>query len=138
MLLQSSEQIEAFLRQQVALLDSVAKQGIRLDLAVDEINVAVGRDGTLYKVNAGRKRTMAAKLLGVGVIPVRVTQVHPIWIASHSAPETLPKSQALIRALDALRDIHGQPPVGPGDPTPDRKEDKMFPADQAKSVSSDP
>lgn len=113
LLLESSDQIEAFLKQQIALLDSIAKQGIRSELAVDEINVAVGRDGTLYKVNAGRKRTMAAKLLGLNVIPVRVTHVHPLWLARHTTEGQPLKSHMFVRALDAARELHSCCSVSP-------------------------
>ena len=106
LLLVSAEQIEAFLGEQVALLDSIAERGIRPELAVDEMNVAVGRNGTLYKVNAGRKRTMAAKLLGLRAIPVRITQVHPDWLARFPSSPRLPRSHAIVKALDAVKNLH--------------------------------
>ena len=113
LLLVSEEQIEAFLRDQVNLLDSIAEQGVRSDLAVDEINVAVGRNGNIYKVNAGRKRTMAAKLLGLESIPVRVTQVHPEWIIQLSAPGKRPRLREIIESLEAVRDLYRASPQNP-------------------------
>lgn len=106
LLLVSAEQIEAFLSEQVALLDSIAERGIRPELAVDEMNIAVGRNGTLYKVNAGRKRTMAAKLLRLRAIPVRITQVHPDWLARFPSSPRLPRSHAILKALDAVKNLH--------------------------------
>lgn len=106
LLLDSPERIEAFLEQQVLLLDSIAEQGLRLDLAPDEINVAVGRNGDLYKVNAGRKRTMAAKLLGIAAMPVRITQMHPLWLERFHGPDSERQARALVRALAAVRDRH--------------------------------
>lgn len=103
----TATQIEAFLRQQTRLLDSIAELGMQPDLAVDEMNVAVGRHGALYKVNGGRKRTMASRLLGLNAIPVRITQMHPDWIARFRQPTKGSTRRGLILALQAVKAMHG-------------------------------
>jgi|GEM_PF-6483653 len=100
--LDTPEQIMDFLEAQLNLFASLEAHGICPELAPDEINVAIGRDGEIIKANGGRKRTIAAQLLGMEQIPVRVAYVHRDWVRQFLKPGDT-TAQALKAALKSLQ-----------------------------------
>lgn len=115
--LDSETRILDFLRTQLALLVSLHRDGFIVGLAPDELYVAVGREGQLYKANAGRKRFTAARILGMPALPVRVAYVHPDWLRRYWRPG-LNRNQALRAALRALQVRYSSEPArAVADPT---------------------
>lgn len=96
--LSSEERILEFLEAQLVLFDSLAKHGIRPELAPDEMNVAIGRDGEILKANAGRKRVFGAQIIGLPSIPVRVAYVHEDWFNRFREPG-VGRGEALSKAI---------------------------------------
>lgn len=97
----------AFVEQQLELFDSLASQGVRPELAKDEINVAIGRNGEIIKANSGRKRLIAAQLLELDRVPVRIAYIHRDFIDRHLA-SSASQDQALMSALRNIRKCYGR------------------------------
>lgn len=110
--LDTRERILDYLGRQLDLLDSLRRDGFLTGLAPDELNVAVGRDGTLYKANAGRKRFMASRILVLPAVPVRIAYLHPLWLRRHRAAG-MDRPAVLRAALETIHERHGvTPPAG--------------------------
>lgn len=101
--LDSPEAIIKFLQMQLILFESLERYGIRPEMAPDDPTVAVGRSGSLYKTNKGRKRTAAAKILGLGKMSMRISHIHEEWIEKHWLPNHRFRSDTVRAALKALQ-----------------------------------
>lgn len=100
--LDSPELVFEYLLQQLELFHSLARDGFRPELAPDELKVAIGRNGEIIKANGGRKRLMAARILGLESIPLRIAYVHSDWLQRHRAPGQH-RGDAARAALRAVR-----------------------------------
>jgi hypothetical protein len=100
--LDSSERVLAYLQQQLALFDSLAREGFIPERAPDELKVAIGRNGEIIKANGGRKRLMASRILGLERIPLRIAYMHRDWLQRHRAPGAH-RGDAARAALRAVR-----------------------------------
>ena len=100
--LNTEERVLEFLEAQLVLFDSMATHGIKPELAPDEMNVAIGRDGEIIKANAGRKRAFGARILGLPAIPVRVAYIHEEWF-NHFRQPGVGRHEALSKALASIR-----------------------------------
>lgn len=108
LLMDTPGRVHAYLEDQVRIFHSLATEGFRPELAVDELNVAIARDGQLVKANAGRKRLISAQILGMDSIPVRIAYVHSHWLYQHRQPgesrETALRRAILEAEQEARRD----------------------------------
>lgn len=84
--LDTRERVLAFLQQQLELFHSLAREGFRPERAADELKVAIGRNGEIYKANGGRKRLMASRILGLETVPLRIAYIHCDWLQRHRSP----------------------------------------------------
>ena len=109
LLLDSRERILDFLEQQLALFESMQRDGFRSDRGEDELRVAIARDGRLIKARAGRRRTSVAHILGLARIPVRIAHVHEQWWQHHRKALSGPLDQRLQRALEQYAAEQGYP-----------------------------
>lgn len=100
--LDSPEAILHFLQMQADLFDSLSKHGIQRAMAPDDPTVAVGRDGQLHKTHKGRKRTAAARILGLERMTVRIAYLHEHWVLKHRQPHHQRRSDTIRAALHAL------------------------------------
>lgn len=119
--LDTPENIEAFLRDAVALVESMAEHGYRDDLGDEELFVALDRDGRLIKVNVGRKRLAAAQLADVPSVPVRVAHVHADWWDEQRRRHEGTPEERLRAALEewAATQAPGTGPERPGEGNPE-------------------
>lgn len=85
-LIDTPEKALLFLQSQLDIFFSLEKNGFRPELAQDGLNIAIARDGQFIKANAGRKRLMAAQILNLPKIPVRIAYVHQQWFEKHHLP----------------------------------------------------
>jgi len=97
--LDTEARVLAWLEELLDLFRILTEEGFRLDKGPDELNVAIGRDGTLLKANAGRKRTMISHILGLERIPVRIAYIHLEWWHEQAARYTGNREQRLRAAL---------------------------------------
>jgi hypothetical protein len=67
-----------------------------------EIGLAVGPDGTLFRITGGRHRTALAQRLKLPRIPAQVRLVHVAWLEGWIARTGLPPRQALITGIRSL------------------------------------
>lgn len=122
-LLDRPELIDAYFARFVELFHSVKTNGLHFlsdyaDVVADrpglpawrtrwiewserEIGVAIGADGSFYRLPGGQHRTAIARVLGLPALPVQVRLVHAEWMARQ--PEKTPW-QAIRRALDEAQD----------------------------------
>lgn len=78
--LDTEEAILRFLKIYVgSLVESLQSTGYDESKASDVPTVFIDRDGSIQKSDAGNHRFAAAKVLGVGIIPVEVLAVHWDW-----------------------------------------------------------
>lgn len=82
-LIDTPEKALLFLESQLDIFFSLKKFGFRPELAQDELSIAIARDGRFIKANAGRKRLIAAQILKLPKIPVRIAYVHHQWFEKH-------------------------------------------------------
>lgn len=114
--LDTPERIETYLRDCIALIASIRDQGFREDLSVEDINVAIDRNGRILKTNAGRKRLAAARLVGLETIPVRIAHVHAEWWRQQRDRHSGTAEARLHRALqEVAADTARQPPADAAD-----------------------
>ena len=106
--LENEELIVSYLNSQLDLFLSIKKEGVRTDLAPDEINVAIGRNGELLKANGGRKRTMAAYILGLDSMPVRIAYIHrDYWQSFRTRHPGQSRKNALVDLLSHFKSCCG-------------------------------
>lgn len=98
LLMDTPEKVKDYLEGQIRIFHSLNTEGFRAELAEDELNVAITRDGQLVKANAGRKRLIAAQILDMDSIPVRIAYVHSHWLHRHRRPGES-RARALQRAI---------------------------------------
>lgn len=101
-LVDTPEKAEKHLLNQLEIFYSLAAEGYNPELADDELNVAIDRNGSLIKANGGRKRLIAAQILSLPTIPVRIAYVHKDWLTKHQTTG-LNRSQALRRAISSAK-----------------------------------
>ncbi|MBE0487014.1 hypothetical protein [Marinobacter sp.] len=111
-LVNSPEKAREFLASQLQIFYSLASEGYKPELADDELNVAITRYGTMVKANGGRKRLIAAQIIGLESIPVRIAYIHKHWIDQHET-KGLKRSDAIRQAISKAR-ILARQPVQPG------------------------
>jgi len=58
----------------------------------------------MVKANAGRKRLIAAQIMGLPTIPVRIAYIHQNWLARHQT-KGLSRSQALNKAISGTKEL---------------------------------
>lgn len=102
LLVDTPEKVKEFLLGQLAVFYSLASEGYNPDLADDELNVAITRNGSMVKANGGRKRLSAAQILGLPSIPVRIAYVHKDWINQHQG-KGLSRAKALKQAISSAK-----------------------------------
>lgn len=93
----------AFCHSQLALLQSLQRDGFQPGLAPDELKVAIGRGGEIIKANSGRKRFTAARILGMKQIPLRIAYIHRDWLQLHRR-QAGDRAGAVRAALQAVQD----------------------------------
>ena len=103
-LVDTPQKARKYLLNQLGIFYSLESKGYKPDLADDELNVAIARDGSLIKANGGRKRLIAAQILGLPTIPVRVAYVHKSWLAQHTK-QGVSRSQALAFAISNAKQL---------------------------------
>ncbi|MCG5548895.1 hypothetical protein [Halorhodospira halochloris] len=90
------------------LIESMAKEGYREDLAPEHGTVLVGEDGQLYKTGGGSHRFYVARELGVKSVPVTVASVHEDWLRAQGVvPNRLALRELpeMLQSLKQLREI---------------------------------
>lgn len=122
--LDSVEKVDRYFERFVSLFDSIRTKGLlrhdevargisRLravsparrwlsEVLEQDIGVAVGADGTLYKLPGGQHRVAIAIALGLPVLPVEVRLVHQVWLRQALAAHPGRPLEALRRELQAL------------------------------------
>ncbi len=70
---------EAINRDGYQLQAELRERGAAIGTRADEINVDIGRDGTIYWRTYGQHRLAIAKLLGIETVPVIVQRRHREW-----------------------------------------------------------
>lgn len=83
-MMRSENDIDRFMRSYVlSLLDSLEKDGFDLKKGGGIGRALIGKDGSIHKSGSGRHRLFAARELGIGPIPVRISGVHEEWYRDH-------------------------------------------------------
>lgn len=90
------------LEKELEIFYSLETEGYNPELADDELNVAIARDGSMVKANGGRKRLIAAQILDLPSIPVRIAYIHKNWLARHQTGN-LGRSEALKLAVSKAK-----------------------------------
>lgn len=118
--LDTEERIAAYLGHTVNMLRSVEANGVlsrrqwlargvrpegrgrMLELSEQEVGVAIGAEGALYRFCAGKHRTAAAVALKLKRMPVEVRLVHADWLRAQVEATELAPVRALIEGIRRL------------------------------------
>lgn len=94
-----------FVEYLVALLEDMKLEGYRHRAGADFPEGMIGRDGTLIKTAHGTHRLAAAKATGaVGLFPIKVIGVHPLWLSSLRQRSGESRSDMIDRALKHIEE----------------------------------
>jgi len=120
--LDTRERIEAYLGHSVEMLRSVQANGVLarrqwrarrgrlagrgrlIEASEQEVGVAIGPEGEIYRFCAGKHRTAAAVALKIARIPVEVRLVHARWLASRVELLGIPPIEALAKGVGSLHE----------------------------------
>lgn len=73
------------------------------ELSETDTGVAIGADGTLFRIGPGKHRTAAAKLLGLSALPATVRMIHAAFLAPFMARCGGDAMAAVDAAVDEVR-----------------------------------
>ncbi len=100
----SEKEIRSFLRDYVlGMVESLERTGYDMSRR-DHGTAFIDADGRINKSNAGNHRFAAARLLGIGPVPVEILGVHRAWYNTHVGKGGW---DALRRVLSAVEAAHG-------------------------------
>lgn len=109
--MESEQDIKLFFRNYaVPLVQSLRADGYRYRKGDEVGSIAIGRDGTVYKVGGATHRFYLARLIGLHSVPVRVAFVHRDWLRANGLT-LLPADRH--RLLASLRRLAGSLPFRP-------------------------
>ncbi len=130
LVLDTRQRIEAYLGHSVDMLRSVKANGVvsrrdwvhrgsrpggrgrLIEASEQEVGVAVGVSGELYRFCAGKHRTAAAVALKLNSMPAEVRLVHARWLAGVVKETGLPPVAALVEGIRRLGEARSE--AGPG------------------------
>lgn len=73
------------------------------EYAERNVGVAIGADGSLYRLGPGQHRTAVAKLLKLTSMPCEVRMIHLDWLLQLMKQHDMPADQALLQGLSEFR-----------------------------------
>ncbi len=97
------------LQRKLRLLEQMARQGYRQEMAPDYIGLAIARDGSPIKISEGNNRLAAAQLLGLTRVEAEVRYVHERWYRElvksrgGSGPAGI---RTALAGLNSLQEVH--------------------------------
>lgn len=115
-LLDTPERIKRYLQVYIGFLDTMAVEGFDTSKGKDTVGIAIGREGTLLKINRGLHRLAMAQRVGLPTIPVQVQCVHRDWWQQVTQGHR--GHAALARISDAIAHCSPETHPGPNDVEP--------------------
>ena len=120
----SPDKVDAYFEHHRWLIDSIRKHGLlprrevadnpliapngrayrpkRLERKEEDVGVAIGPNGELYRFRGGFHRTAIAQCLGLERMPVAVKLVHADWLLRKMEECRLPAAEALLAGVEEL------------------------------------
>ena len=97
------DDVHAFFQDYVLpLVSSMKHDGYDVERGAPFGGAIIGRDGALYKANAGDHRFFVARVVGASPVPLRVVGIHEAWPRAMGLEPNLAAMPAVIDAVQVL------------------------------------